>query len=233
MCSSDLKYDDQGLRGKKGKHAGDWTATGKQFQVPYIFKSLFSHEEITLDDLCETRSVSTNMYLDMNEQLPDVSRAERDLEKLTKRCNDLLKAIGYEGSYDQWLDDGKAEYGGGTLSEEDREKILAELKDLRKDRDVLLEEIAKGHNYVFVGMASAFCPVVPGSGGGWLMRKKDEKYDAVTGTKDQRWMESETVQQMNLEDCIDRSYFDRLVDEAIHDMAEFGDVEAFRHLADG
>lgn len=61
------KYDDQGLRGKKGKHAGEWTATGKQFQVPYIFKSLFSHEEIVLDDLCETRSVSTAMYLDMNE----------------------------------------------------------------------------------------------------------------------------------------------------------------------
>ena len=63
------KYDDQGLRGKKGKHAGEWTATGKQFQIPYIFKSLFSHEEIVLEDLCETRSVSTAMYLDMNEGL--------------------------------------------------------------------------------------------------------------------------------------------------------------------
>ena len=61
------KYDDQGLRGKKGKHAGEWTATGKQFQVPYIFKSLFSHEPIELEDLCETRSVSTAMHLDMNE----------------------------------------------------------------------------------------------------------------------------------------------------------------------
>ena len=65
------KYDDKGIRGKKGKHAGEWTATGKQFQIPYIFKSLFSHEEITLEDLCETRSVSTSMYLDMNEGLQE------------------------------------------------------------------------------------------------------------------------------------------------------------------
>ena len=65
------KYDDQGIRNKNGKHAGEWTATGKQFQVPYVFKSLFSHEDIIFDDLCETRSVKTAMYLDMNENLGD------------------------------------------------------------------------------------------------------------------------------------------------------------------
>lgn len=36
----------------------EWEATGKQFQVPYIFKSLFTHEEITFDDMCETFSAS-------------------------------------------------------------------------------------------------------------------------------------------------------------------------------
>lgn len=65
------KYDDKGIRNKGGKHAGEWTATGKQFQVPYVFKSLFSHEEIIFDDLCETRSVKTSMYLDMNEDLKE------------------------------------------------------------------------------------------------------------------------------------------------------------------
>lgn len=66
------KYDDKGVRNKNGKHAGEWTATGKQFQVPYVFKTLFSHEDIIFDDLCETRSVKTAMYLDMNENLgPD------------------------------------------------------------------------------------------------------------------------------------------------------------------
>ena len=63
------KYDAKGQRNKGGKHASEWTATGKQFQVPYVFKSLFSHEPIEFKDLCETRSVSTAMYLDMNEEL--------------------------------------------------------------------------------------------------------------------------------------------------------------------
>ena len=46
-----------------------WTATGAQFQIPYVFKKLFSHEDIVFDDLCETKAVSTCMYLDMNEGL--------------------------------------------------------------------------------------------------------------------------------------------------------------------
>lgn len=49
-----------------------WTATGTQFAVPYVFKTLFSHEEITLNDMCETKSCETSLYLDFNENLgPD------------------------------------------------------------------------------------------------------------------------------------------------------------------
>lgn len=50
---------------------GDWTATGTQFQVPYVFKTLFSKEPIEFEDLCETKSVTSALYLDMNEQLPE------------------------------------------------------------------------------------------------------------------------------------------------------------------
>jgi len=42
-----------------------WKATGAQFQQPYVFKTLFSHEEITFDDLCETKAVSKGaIYID-------------------------------------------------------------------------------------------------------------------------------------------------------------------------
>lgn len=34
-----------------------WSATGAQFQHPYVFKNILSHEEIEFDDLCETRNV--------------------------------------------------------------------------------------------------------------------------------------------------------------------------------
>ena len=53
-----------------GKHAGEWTATGTQFQVPYVFKTLFSKEPIEFEDKCETKAVSKgDLYLDMNEGL--------------------------------------------------------------------------------------------------------------------------------------------------------------------
>ena len=58
-------------RYKDGKKAGQWTATGTQFQVPYVFKSLFSREKIEFSDMCETKSVSTALYLDLNENLPE------------------------------------------------------------------------------------------------------------------------------------------------------------------
>ena len=51
---------------------GQWTATGTQFQVPYVFKKLFSKEPIEFEDLCETKEVKNSaIYLDMNEDLPE------------------------------------------------------------------------------------------------------------------------------------------------------------------
>lgn len=66
---------------KDGKHAGEWSATGPQFAVPYVFKKLFSKEEIVFEDLCEVKSVSSALYLDMNEGLPDVAGYEKELHK--------------------------------------------------------------------------------------------------------------------------------------------------------
>lgn len=54
-----------------GKHDGEWTATGAQFAQPYVFKTLFSREPITFEDLCETKTVTSAIYLDMNENLPE------------------------------------------------------------------------------------------------------------------------------------------------------------------
>ncbi len=61
---------------------GEWTATGTQFAVPYVFKKLFSKQPIIFDDLCETKSVTSSLYLDMNEGMPDVSEYEKELSKL-------------------------------------------------------------------------------------------------------------------------------------------------------
>lgn len=53
------------------KSDGKWTPTGAQFGHSYVFKTLFSKEPITIDDMYEAKSVSTALYLDMNEGLPE------------------------------------------------------------------------------------------------------------------------------------------------------------------
>lgn len=175
---------------KDGKHAGEWTATGTQFQIPYVFKRLFSKEGITFEDMCETKSVTGALYLDMNEALPDVSALEAERDKLAK-------------------------------------------KDPAMARDGLDEEIAKGHDYIFIGRVGQFCPIKPGCGGGLLCRESvdkktgEKKYDAATGTKGYRWLESEMVKTLGKEDCIDRSYYDALVDAASTDISKYGDFEWF------
>lgn len=135
---------------------GEWTATGTQFQIPYVFKKLFSKEEITFDDLCVTKSVTSSLYLDMNE----------------------------------------------GLAEDE-------------------------HNYRFIGKVGRFCPIKPGCGGGLLMREKDGKYYAATGTKGYRWLESEIVESMNKMKDIDESHFKAMADTAIDTIKKYGNYEWF------
>ncbi len=182
---------------KDGKHAGEWTATGTQFQVPYVFKTLFSKEDIAFEDMCETKSVSSSLYLDMNEDLPDVSEQEKGLEKFIKRCKDAGIIPDLSGNS-----------GDGEL-------------------DDLIAQIAKGHNYIFIGKVGSFCPIKEGCGGGLLMREKDGKYYAATGSKGYRWLESEMVKELSKEADINRSYYDNMVSDAVDTISQYGDFEWF------
>jgi energy-coupling factor transporter ATP-binding protein EcfA2 len=138
------------------KHPGEWTATGSQFAQPYVFKTLFSKEPIVFSDLCETKTVTTALYLDMNEHLEDGN-----------------------------------------------------------------------HSYQFVGKAGLFCPIKVGCGGGVLLREKDGKYHAATGSKGYRWLEAEKVKELGKEGDIDYNFYHELVDEAIKDISKFGDFTWF------
>jgi hypothetical protein len=90
------------------------------------------------------------------------------------------------------------------------------------------EQLPDGeHDYRFVGRVGQFTPIKPGCGGALLMREKDGKYNAATGTKGYRWMESKMVKENGLEDKVDISYYARLVDDAKAAIAEYGDVDEF------
>lgn len=145
-----------------------WDATGTQFQIPYVFKTLFAKAYIEFEDMCETKQVTTTLYLDMDENLP-------------------------EGE----------------------------------------------HDYHFVGRVGQFCPIRAGMGGGRLVREAVDKdgnikYDSATGAKDYRWLESEDVRNSiyyemeELYEIIDLSYYDRLVDQAVEDISQYGDFDWFR-----
>lgn len=55
----------------------------------------------------------------------------------------------------------------------------------------------------------------------------EAKYDSVTGAKDYRWLESEMVYNLHLEETIDRSYFDKMATKAVEAISEYGDFEQF------
>ena len=53
------------------KKPGEWVATGKEFAVPYIYKTLFSHEGITNADKQVVMSCNSKLYLDFNEGMAE------------------------------------------------------------------------------------------------------------------------------------------------------------------
>lgn len=186
---------------------GHWTATGTQFQVPYVFKNLFSHEPLAFNDFCETKSVTSSLYLDMNENLPQLTAAEeKELTAINKAFasedEDILRSLIEKpvyGSYDA---------------------VQARYSDLKEKAD-------KSHNYIFIGRVGQFCPIREGAGGGILLREKDGKYYAATGSKGYRWLESEMVKTLEKEDAIDETYYRRLADEAVDTINKYGDYNWF------
>ena len=206
-CQRTYGYVPSKQEKKAGKNGG-WDATGTQFAVPYVFKSLFSKEPIEFSDLCETKEVKSTLYLDMNECLPDVSEYEKLLS--------LRRALA----------GGKEK---NTLSKKDF-KLVSDHSWMSDEE--LEAKIAEGHDYHFVGRIGQFCPVKPGRGGGELRREgKDAngnvRYDYATGAKGYRWMEAEAVKLLNEPDIIDKSYHKSLVDAAVAAISEYGDFEWF------
>lgn len=180
-----------------------WTATGDEFQRPYIFKTLFSGEPIVFDDLCETNSVDKGaIYLDMNEGMPNVDIWEKELDRRITNANNPDKQ---------------------------KMKLNPKMADLSDDD--IRAEIAKGHNYQFIGRVGRFYPIKPGKGGGWQMVLRDGKYNSVSGSKGYRWLEAELVKNLHKEGDRDIRYHDEMVRKSIAKFNKFGDFDRFIDLS--
>lgn len=126
------------------KKGNTWVAVGAQFQHPYVYKTLFTGEEPTFDDMCETKQVAQGVM---------------------------------------YLDD------------------------------------------IHVGRIGRFVPVT--GGGHKLLRVKDDKSYAVTGTKDYEWVEAEIFQAFPGQYEINQTYFEKLVDDARNAIDYFGSFAEF------
>ena len=137
---------------------------------------------------------------------------------------------------DQWTATG-AQFAHPFVFKSLFSKEPIEFIDLCEDKSVtgksalyldLNEDLQEGeHNYQFIGRVGLFCPVESGTGGGLLMRQKDDKYYAATGTKGYRWLEAEAVKELGISDQIDTSYHQTLVEKAIEHISKFGDFDKF------
>lgn len=143
-----------------GNQKGTWTATGTQFAVPYVFKTLFTNEDMNIKDFTEVKTVTKGaIYLNTNGE-------DIDDEKLR-----------------------------------------------------------------FIGRVGAFCPMKHEDAGMLVkaVTKKDGTvaYNSVTGTKGYLWMTREDVVDNDLLDYVDKDYYNKLVNNAIDTINEFGDFEWF------
>jgi hypothetical protein len=132
----------------------NWTATGAEFAEPFIFKTMFSKTDLNIKDYAQTKSVTSALYLDMNEDLPDDE-----------------------------------------------------------------------HKYVFVGKVGSFLPIKAGKGGGILLRDQKGKMYSAEGAKGYRWLETEVVKNLGMEDDIDISYYVVMMDKAMAHIQEMGNIE--------
>lgn len=135
----------------KWADTGEWDVVGARFKKPpYVYKKLFSGEQITIDDMVimNTTKGSSAIYLE-------------------------------------------AENGGLD----------------------------------FMGKVGLFLPMK--THGGSLYRIDGERKSAINGSKGYRWLPADVVLNLHLEDDIDESYYEKLVQEAYDKLASVGDAYAF------
>ena len=121
---------------KQKKKAGKWDATGKQFAVPYVFKKLFSKEDIEFNDMCETMSVATSLYLDMNENLPEDEHNYKFVGKVGSFCPIKPGCGGGELLREGTDNEGNVKYSAATGSKGFRWMEAEMVKVLNKENDI-------------------------------------------------------------------------------------------------
>lgn len=119
---------------KDGRKPSYWTATGAQFQHPYVFKKLFTHENIQFRDKCETKSVTTSLWLDFTDDNAAMALANENKRFVGKTGVFCPIQPGKGGGILQREKEGKYDAATGSTGyfwlESDMVKTLGKEKDI-------------------------------------------------------------------------------------------------------
>lgn len=185
------KYDKDG--------GGDWTATGAEFKHPYVFKRLFTGEQIFFPDLCETKQVSKGaMNLKFAEGTIEFGEPQDDILKNELGESDAgygLTHVGRSGSFVPIKEDNSEDIVGGELV-----------------------RIVDGKSYAVGGT----------KGYKWaesdtIRTLKGDEVDRMMFLDVQDVVEGVG----SVADFVDMEYYNNMADEAVKSIEEFGNFKEF------
>lgn len=182
----------------KDKKSGEeiwWTATGAQFAVPYVFKKLFSKKPIEFGDMCETKAVSSALYLDMNEALPENEHDYHFVGKIGQFCPIKPGCGGGELVRESTDKEGNVKYSSATGAKGYRWLESETVKLLNKQKEI---DRSYYDNLVDGAIETIF------KYGDFERFVADEPYGPIAGIdfppdEDPPWYSPEELQEMALE----------------------------------
>ena len=182
----------------KDKKTGEeiwWTATGAQFAVPYVFKKLFSKKPIEFGDMCETKAVSSALYLDMNEALPENEHDYHFIGKIGQFCPIKPGCGGGELVRESTDKEGNVKYSSATGAKGYRWLESETVKLLNKQKEI----DRSYYNSLVDGAIETISKY-----GDFEQFVADEPYGPIAGIdfppdEDPPWYSPEELQEMALE----------------------------------
>lgn len=180
---------------------GEWTATGAQFKHPYVFKRLFTGEQIYFTDLCETKQVSKGAM--------NLRYAEGDVE-IGDFHDDMLASPDGKTFVDPSADYTHVGRSGSFVPvKEDNSEGIVGGELLR---------IVDGKPYAVTGT----------TGYKWV---ESDMIRTLKGEEVNRMMYldlGDVVEGIGtVADFVDMEYFNNMADNAVKSIEEFGDFKEF------
>lgn len=183
---------------KKSIKPGTWTATGTQFKIPYVFKSLFSHEPLAFKDFCITQESKVGaLYLNFGGEITD----------------EIPSQSGYLQGREVTAEAQTVDMQGNVISEAERIKMMA--PDLRFVGKVgQFTPVVQGGGELLAQRTDKKTGKIT--------------YAAAPGSTGYRWMESEVLRNSDDPMVlVDMRYFKALADAAVTDISKYGGFDWF------